>query len=289
MNCCDLHTHSFYSDGTSSPKEIIEEAQKIGLCAVALCDHNTLGGLDEFLLSAENSSVEAVAGVEIMAEYKEKEVHILGLFIERDCFSPLNDFLNTVTERKAVANYQFYKNLVAGGYDISLDAIKKDCQKASPNRMHFARELMRCGYVENVKDAFENILSKDKEFYVAPERSDAVEVIKLLNSMSIVSVLAHPFLNLNDELLESFLPLAKKTGLTAMETNYTLFSEEEKAKATALADRYGLLYSGGSDYHGENKKDVFLGKGKGNLFVPENHYKKLKEYHLKLQKNIDLL
>ncbi len=275
---CDLHTHSTCSDGTFTPTQIIEKAEGIGLVAVALCDHNNVSGLPEFFAAAENKNVEAVGGVEITTEYNEKEVHIVGLFIENRSYPTLNKLLDDIKLTKEYANKKMYQNLKDKGYDISYDNIFNTDGNNTINRVQFAKELMRCGYVESVEQAFKTILHEDGEIYVPTKRKDAIEVIRLLFSLSIVPVLAHPFLNLNINELREFLPLAKANGLVAIETNYSKFSKSQTEQAMKLCEEFSLLKSGGSDFHGDNKPEISLGIGKGDLAVPSSYYYQLKAY-----------
>lgn len=264
---CDLHTHSLYSDGTCAPEEILRSAERCGLSAVALCDHNTIAGIPAFLRAGETSSVEAVAGVEITAEYNRQEIHILGLFVPEASFRELNAFLGQIRAEKDHANSELFRRLTHAGYRLSLRRIEED-GKGMINRVHFARELVRCGYVSSIAEGFRGVLSEKNGLYRPPARREGLEVISLLRELSAVPVLAHPFLNLGGEDLRGFLPRAAAQGLLAMETRYSLFDEAATRQASALAAEFGLLESGGSDFHGANKPDIALGSGRGDLRVP---------------------
>lgn len=274
---CDLHIHSSYSDGSCTPSELIERAKALSLSAVALTDHNTLEGIPEFLASATERGVEAVAGIEISAEYNKKEIHVVGLFISEDRYAPLNEYLKNVRQKKEMANFELYRSLRAAGYDIIYERIFGEDKKGSINRVHFANELIRGGYISTVAEGFSGILSEARGFYKPAKRSCAFEVIDLLCSLNITSVLAHPFLNLSYDELRAFLPQARARGLVAIETDYSLFSAEQTAAARAIADEFGLMRSGGSDFHGTNKPDISLGTGKGNLRVPADYYAALRQ------------
>lgn len=279
MKLCDLHTHSSYSDGSFTPSEIIKEAEEKGLSAVALTDHNTFGGLAEFFEASRSSSVEGVGGVEITTEYKGKELHIVALFVDPDLHGELNDLLEMQQLIKDKANYDLYKRLKAEGYVINYQNILEAAKKGSVNRVHFANELIRCGYIEDRAQAFDDLLSEERGLYLPAKRLDALDVIRLLSSLSLVSVLAHPFLCLEYDELKEFLPKAKELGLCAMETDYSTFSEEETALAHGLADKFGLLRSGGSDFHGINKPLISLGQGMGGLKVPYEYLLEMKSKH----------
>lgn len=276
MKYCDLHCHSTYSDGTFTPLEIIKEAEKTGLCAVALTDHNTFGGLAEFFDAAEQSSVEAVGGVEITTDFKGEELHIVGLFVDPEKHTRLNDVLEMQQLIKDKNNYDLYKKLKAHGYEINYQNILEAAKKGSVNRVHFANELIRAGYIKERSEAFDGLLNEKNGLYVPAKRLDAFYTIELLSSLGIISVLAHPFLSLEYNGLKEFLPMAKKSGLCAMETSYSAFDEEQTRLAQALASEFGLLCSGGSDFHGSNKPHIALGVGMGELRVPYEYLLKLK-------------
>ncbi len=268
---CDLHTHSTASDGTYTPSQIVEEAERKGLFAVALCDHNTLSGLSEFKKAAENKSLIAVSGIEITCAYIGKEIHIVGLFVPDSGYDKINEFLVSVNESKRKSNDLLAKNLMNAGYNIDYEKIKADAGDGYVNRVPFAVELVENGYADSVEEAMDTLLDEKTGYYIPSVRPDAFKVIELLSMVGAAPVLAHPFLNLTYDELLKFLPVAKERGLIAIETDYSKFSEEERKLAKELAHRFSLLKSGGSDFHGDNKPDIALGKGRGDLFVPATY------------------
>jgi len=278
---CDLHTHSNYSDGSDSPAELVAKAKNIGLSAIALCDHNNLDGNEEFMETGKALGIETVAGVEISADCMGKELHILGLFVDKESFAVLKELTDTLRTEKESSNYRLYQNLKSAGYNISYERITEAGDKASINRVHFAKELIRCGYIQSLDEGFDTLLSKKSGYYVPPKRIDALELIWLLRSLGVVSVLAHPFLKMGEEELIEFIPKAR--GLSGMETNYSAFTKAQTERALSIAEQNGLLKSGGSDYHGKNKPRISLGTGEGNLLVPFEYYEKLKEHSLAIK------
>ena len=265
---CDLHTHSHYSDGTCSPAEILPEAEKLGLSAVALTDHNTLEGLPEFLDAARGSSVQAIAGVEISTGYGGKELHIVGLFLPEDRFPETTEFLSIINRRKEESNRQMIFNLKKAGYSLDYETIRSAHPQGTVNRAVIATALVEEGYVQSIREAFQTLLSKKQGYFIPPERIPALDAIGFLGSVGAVSVLAHPFLNLTETELRRFLPEAKAHGLGAIETHYSKFSPEETALARGIAREFDLAESGGSDFHGDVKPDISLGIGRGDLKVP---------------------
>lgn len=139
---------------------------------------------------------------------------------------------------------------------------------------------MQKGYVSSVKEAFQTLLMSKFGYYVPPKRPSSLYIIEKLKGFGSISVLAHPFLNMNEDELREFLPKAKACGLNATEAYYSLFDKAETELAEKICDEYGLLKSGGSDFHGATKPDISLGVGKGNLAIPTGIYKSLANcYH----------
>lgn len=266
---CDLHTHSTYSDGTYSPIQLIAEAERVGLSAIALTDHNTLTGLPEFLLAAETSSVEAIPGIEFSTDYMEMELHIVCLFIKPEHYPTIAEITDEINRRKQQSNIDLIDKLRQAGFDISYDRIKATMPQGEPNRALIGAELMRLGYVTSVKEGFQKLLGAKCGYYTPPKHIDAFELISIIRNLGAVPILAHPFLSIKDEQqLEVFLAKAAACGLLGIETRYPLFSDEQTSSLEILAKKYGLAQSGGSDFHGENKPDIRLGSGKGALQVP---------------------
>ena len=266
---CDLHTHSNFSDGSYTPKELIEAARQAGLSAIALTDHNTVLGLPDFLAAGQGSPVEAVPGIEFSTDYLDVELHILGLFIEPECYDEITDMTEQMRIRKEQSNLDLVEGLRRAGYALDYEQIKAQTPTGQVNRALIGKELTRLGYTASIKEAFSTLLKPSHGLYHPPKRLDAFETIRYIRSIGAVPVLAHPFLNLKtEEALRGFLKPAAEAGLVGMETLYPLFDEDQTRLAIILAAEFGLLQSGGSDFHGTTKPDIRLGVGKGNLSVP---------------------
>ena len=275
---CDLHTHSIFSDGTFSPAQLINEAEQIGLSAIALTDHNTVAGLTDFLTAAENSSVTAIPGIEFSSDYEDLELHIVTLFLRPEHYSAITELTDGMNLRKKQSNLDLIEKLNRDGYHISYETIKASMPAGEPNRANIAAELTRMGYTANNKEAFQTLLGAKCGYYQPPKRVDVFELIEFIRSMGLVSVLAHPFLSFKEEArLVKFLEKAAECGLQGMETHYPLFSPEQTQRLDDLAHQFGLAQSGGSDFHGENKPDISLGCGKGGLRVPLHFLDQLKD------------
>ena len=276
-NYCDLHTHSVFSDGTDTPARLIELAAEAGLSAVALCDHNTVAGLPDFLEAAKDSAVEAVPGVEISTDYADKELHILALFVQPQHYADVTALLAEGDRRKEQSNIDLVAALNAAGYALSYEEIKAKTPQGHINRAHIAAEMLELGYVESVQAAFRTLLSPKHGLYHPPKRIDAYDAIRFIKSIGAVAVLAHPFLSMDEQLLRAFLPRAVEAGLDAMEVFYSKYTEETTLLAVKIAEEYGILPSGGSDYHGGNKPDIAIGIGRGDLKIPHQWLNGLKK------------
>lgn len=268
MMTCDLHTHSVFSDGTYTPTEIVDAAIRLGLSAVALCDHNTVDGLPEFLSAAEGKNIEAIAGAEFSVDYNGTELHLLGLFIPEVQFSRISRLMETTMELKQQSNLDLIHALNQAGYRIDFEEIRNTTRNGTFNRSHIARALTEKGYTASIKEAFDTLLSPTAGFYKEPQRLSFWKMLDALTEMGAVPVLAHPFLNLNESQLTALLPLAKERGLAGIECVYSLYDPSTTQTSFNLARRFGLKCSGGSDFHGSTKPDIALGTGKGNLEIP---------------------
>lgn len=269
---CDLHTHTYYSDGSLSPEELVRKAEEAGIAAVALTDHNSVAGLPEFL--AAESAVQRVPGIEFTTEHNGVELHIIGLFVKERDYPAIQERLEILRKNKDIATKKLVENLQKAGYDLDLAHLQSKTQGII-NRAHIATELTEKGYTASVKEAFSRLLSPKCGYYESPKRPDACDTIRFIKSIGAVAVLCHPFLNLSEEELVAFLPLAKCAGLDAMETVYSTYDERTTQKAKRIAKEFGLLESGGSDFHGENKPDISVGTGRGNLAIPLEFLEKM--------------
>lgn len=267
---CDLHTHSTFSDGTCTPAQIMEKAIDAGLSAVALTDHNTVQGLPDFLAAARGKPIQAISGVEISTDYDHTELHLVGLFLCPDCFDAVNTYLAPFLQQKEESNVQLVQALNRSGYDLDYGQILASHPDGTVNRATIAAALLEKGYVDSIQEAFHGLLSKKSGYYLPPKRPDVLDAIAFLRSIRAVPVLAHSFLNLKTPAqLRQFLTTAVPHGLAAMETLYSTYTPETTALARQIAREFGLMESGGSDFHGQAKPHIHLGTGTGSLFVPQ--------------------
>ena len=195
------------------------------------------------------------------------ELHILGLYIRPEHYETVNRLLQQFLDRKEQANIAMIQRLNQAGIPLSYEKIRQ-ASAGSINRAVIGAEMVRMGVCESVKEAFSQWLSPKKGYYIPPKRPDAFETIRFIKSIGAVPVLAHPFLSMDEGMLRAFLPEAVRAGLDGMEVFYSTFDAQTTALAEEIAEEYGVLKSGGSDFHGENKPDITLGSGKGTLQIP---------------------
>lgn len=274
-NYCDLHTHSTFSDGTLTPRQLLQAACDAGLSAVALTDHNTVAGLPDFLAAAPDFPVQAICGIEFSVDYLGAELHLLALFLRPEHFGTIDAMMADFQRRKEQSNRVLVENLNQAGFRLDYDFIKA-ASGGYVNRAHIAAAMTEKGYAGSIKEAFKNYLSPKHGYYVPPQRPDVFETIHFIRSIGAVAVLAHPFLNLDESALLEFLPEAAKCGLDGMEVLYPTFDAQQTAAAQDFAARFGLLPSGGSDFHGDNKPHIRIGCGQGDLAIPDSFWQSLK-------------
>lgn len=264
---CDLHTHSHFSDGSHSPAWLISQAKEQQL-AIALTDHNTVAGLPEFLEEAHNQGVRTVPGIEFSTVCHGKELHLVGLFIAPEHFDYLESVAEDFHRRKAEANREMVRRLNAAGYEIDYNALLAKSLTGNINRAHMANALVEKGYMSTPQEAFEKLLGDNLPIYVSCERLETADAVRILRNIKAIPVLAHPLQELTEEGLRKILPELKEAGLIGLETHHSSYDDTTIDKASAIAREFGLLPSGGSDFHGQAKPDIRLGSGRGNLRIP---------------------
>ncbi len=272
----DLHTHSVYSDGTNTPAELVAMAEERGLRALALTDHDSVGGIPELLTAAETSSVEVVPGIELSAECEKGTMHVLGYFIDHTCPTLLKK-IEKVRSGRDERNLKILKKLNKLGYRLLWEDIERQAGRDVIGRPHIAAALVERGHVKSKKAAFELLLAKGRSGYVERDRYTARECIDLIRQAGGVSVLAHPAtIYLSDEKLRVLVGELKEHGLGGIEAHYAENRPENIRKFTGWAEELNLICTGGTDFHGKNSPDLKLGTGFGQLRVPDEALEQLK-------------
>lgn len=276
MKLIDLHAHTTASDGTATPRALAELALRQGLSAVAITDHDTVLGYPELEKAGKELGIETVPGIEISTKFH-RAVHILGYYI--DPHSPeLEPVLNWVVEDRDKRNKEMCRLMAADGLPVNYEDMKNRFGEVI-GRPHFADILVELGLAKNVKDAFDRYVEKGQRYYVGRTILPIERAIEIIRLSGGVPVLAHPFqYKLDDPGLRELIEYCMAQGLRGMECRYSGYGPEQSAYLEALAEEYGLIKTGGSDYHGSNKPRIYLGSGiEGNLHVPYEWLERLKE------------
>lgn len=265
----DLHTHSTCSDGSEAPARVVELAVIAGCEAVALTDHDGLGGVDQAKVRAEALGIGFVPGCEVSCAFSPGTMHILGYFIESG-EGPLQDELKGLRWDRSTRNERLVQRLRDLGLPISFEEVRAAAGGSVVGRPHFAAVLVANGAAESIQVAFDRWLAKGAPGYIPKARLKAATVLEAAKGSGAVSVLAHPLsLGLDASELERVLLELSAAGLAGLECYYGRYRPEERAWLANMATRHDLVVTGGSDFHGSFKPDLFVGTGTGNLQVPD--------------------
>lgn len=279
----DLHTHSLKSDGSMTPAEVVREAKRAGLAAIALSDHDTVDGIREAAAEGEKIGVEVIPAIEFSVQSK-TETHILGYFI--DIENPdLLKTLKEVVDLRIERNYVTCQRLNELGFDITIEEVRALAPNNFVGRAHFARVLMDKGYTKSVKEGFDLYMTSGKYAYCEKQRLTARDAVELIGKCGGISFLAHPHLTkLGDDELKEFLKELKGFGLSGLEGYYTDYTPEMQEKYQAMAKELGLLISGGTDFHAAMKPHISIGTGLGNMKIPYSVLEAMKAERDRLKK-----
>ena len=278
----DLHVHSCRSDGTFTPTELVDYAIKKGLKAFALTDHDSVDGLDEAIKYAEElrsrgfeNVPEIIPGIEFSTEYEGKDIHIVGLYIDYSG-EIFKKYIKEFVEAREERNKKMCALMEEDGINLSYEELIKDYPGAVITRAHYAKLLFKKGYVRTREEAFDKYIGDDCKYFIPREKISPEKAIELILKADGIPVLAHPVLyNLTPDRLDKLVKTLKSVGLIAMETDYSTYKSAERKRMHKLADKYHLLSSGGSDFHGSNKANIDLGVGHGDLCIPDEFLEKI--------------
>ncbi len=273
MKVCDLHDHSTASDGTLTPTQLVDLAVEKGLSAIALTDHNNIEGLSEFYKRCKEKGIAPAGGCEFTTEYEGTELHLIGMFIDEDKFPVVRKYLEALVIAKAESTKITIENLQKAGYPVSYEEFKRINGEGVKNRVHIANLLIAKGVVKEKQEAFDTLLSAKGPYYIPPKKLDFLKTIDFIHSIGAVAIWAHPLFHVNKERCDQILAVAK--NLDATEVYYTTYSDEDTEYMKQMVEKYHLIASGGSDFHGDNKPDVAIGVGHGNLKIPYSCYENL--------------
>lgn len=278
MKIIDLHTHSNVSDGSLTPAELIKRAISLNISALALTDHDTTDGVAE-AAKAANGQIEFIPGIELSASYLDREVHIVGLWVDADN----SDFQNQISEvylARKNRNAQIIERMQKAGIAITDESLRAEEGDGVLTRANFSNYLRRRGIVKSNNEAFERFLNPGRPFFIPRKHLTPQAAIDAIHTAGGVAILAHPLLyHFDDAALDKCAATMKDYGIEGIEVYYSRNVGSDELRVKHLADKYQLLYSGGSDFHGTYKPDIELGKGTGHLVVPYDILEPLKNQY----------
>jgi predicted metal-dependent phosphoesterase TrpH len=254
----DLHTHTTASDGTMPPRDNVRLAKEAGLSAVAITDHDTIAGLPEAMEEGKRIGIHVVPGVEISTVGNGQDIHILGYYFDMED-AQFHQRLKQLRETRDRRNEMMLEKLRSLGIPITLEEVLEhaagEAEGETIGRPHIAEVLIRKGYAEDMRQAFDRYLGKTGKAYVNPPRIHPFEAVDWIHEAGGTAVIAHPGLYGDDGLVEDII----RHGADGIEAMHSDHSEEDEARYSSLARRYGLIITAGSDFHGERHGNVFHG------------------------------
>lgn len=242
---CDLHIHSTCSDGTQTPEEIVAEAIRKRLSAIAIADHDTVKGVMPAIEAARGSDLTVIPACEISTEYEKTEVHILGYFIELDNEELAAKF-RYVREARRLRGDEIVGKLRALGVDITVEDVLAHSGGVSLGRPHVAQALVTKGYVSGPQEAFDRFLGRGKPAHVPRYKLSPFEAVAAVKAARGCAVLAHPGLGVSDSTIHALID----AGVEGLEAYHHHHSAANTARVLAIAQEHGLLVTGGTDSHG---------------------------------------
>lgn len=257
----DLHLHTTCSDGELTPEEIVGTASGLGLHTIAVTDHDTVACVPLAIQAARERGLNCIPGVEISCELAEGEAHILGYFVATEEGTPLSDMLARFRSARLGRARTMLDRLAELGMPLSWEEVGELARGESVGRPHIAQALVSRGYVDSIGEAFDRYLGRTGPAYVPRFKVEPEEAIDLVHEAGGVAVLAHPW-----GVVDLVRGLAA-AGLDGLEAYYAGYTEEMSAQLADLAAHYGLVITGGTDYHGPR---VSSGVEIGSVQVPES-------------------
>jgi predicted metal-dependent phosphoesterase TrpH len=273
----DLHTHTDQSDGTTPPHQLVRAAAAMSLEALAITDHDTLAGYDLAAPAAREAGLELICGIELSTRLEQKNgeprspsIHLLGYFPDREPRPEFRDWLLQQQQSRRARNVALIAKLQSLGVEIVLEEVQALGRNLT-GRPHFARILVSKGYVRTTQEAFDVYLADDAQAAVEREEPSLLAGIRRVAAAGGLAVLAHPVRLAQRELgqLEAFVAELVEAGLNGIEVFHSEHSAADTDRFLAVARRFALIVTGGSDFHGDNKPGIHLATGKGgNLCLP---------------------
>jgi 3',5'-nucleoside bisphosphate phosphatase len=276
----DLHTHSTHSDGSDSPTALIDLAVEAGCSAVALTDHDTVTGLDEARRRSVERGIEFVPGIELSCHTSTRNVHLLGHFVDHHD----NVFLERIATQQQLRharNVHLCERLTELGMDVTIEEVTAAAGGNTVGRPHFAAVLVAKGHVTSIEHAFSTYLAEGMPAYVERQELPAAVAIQWIHDAGGVATWAHPVWRSTTvrerPSTETVVEELVTSGLDGLEARYSRYDGGLRREMVRLAQRFGLVATGGSDYHGTFKPDLRIGVGVGDLDVPDSVLSELRE------------
>jgi predicted metal-dependent phosphoesterase TrpH len=269
----DLHSHTYESDGTLSPAQLIAEAVESGVRILAITDHDTFKGHDQAVDAAHAAGVELICGIELSNKLHGRSVHLLGYFLSHDKLAGFRDWVVELQQDRRERNIHLAEKLRELGFDITLEEAEAR-GRGMTGRPHFAQVMVSKGYVKDLRQAFDEYLDESAKAYVFRREPQFAESVEKIRSAGGIASLAHP-IRVNED-VPAIMPELCASGLNAIEAYHSDHTPEDTAMYLELARQYDLLVTGGSDYHGAVKPGVKLGTGDGHLKIPADLVDNLK-------------
>jgi predicted metal-dependent phosphoesterase TrpH len=264
----DLHSHTNESDGTFSPAELIAEARRVGVSTLGITDHDTFSGFDQAAPVARQAGVELVCGIELSTKLHGHSVHLLGYFLREDGLDEFRAWVMEMQASRRDRNVRLASRLRELGVEITLEEAQAR-GRGMTGRPHFAQLLLEKGYVGSLQQAFDDYLDESAKGYVYRHEPQFAEGVARIRRAGGIASLAHPIRVKGD--VAALLPELCGAGLNAIEVYHSDHSPEDTRSYLKLAQHYGMLATGGSDFHGSVKPGVELGTGRGNsLRIPDD-------------------
>jgi predicted metal-dependent phosphoesterase TrpH len=262
----DLHSHTNESDGTYSPAQLISAAREAGVEVLGITDHDTFAGYDQALPFARDAHLDLLCGIELSTKLHGHSAHLLGYFPKGNGLAGFRDWIVDMQASRRERNVRLAARLRELGFDITLEEAEAR-GRGMTGRPHFAQILVEKGYVSNLREAFDRYLDESAKAYVHRREPHFAEAVERIRNGGGVASLAHP-VRVNGDVPE-LLPELCDAGLNAIEAYHSDHGPADVELYLKLAEKYGLLVTGGSDFHGAVKPGVRLGTGcEGNLRVP---------------------
>ena len=266
MKFADLHLHTLYSDGTYSPEELIRQAKKAGLAAIAVTDHDTVEAIP-LVIEAAQGEIEIIPGIELTAKYETLEIHILGYFLDYKN-EELKQALAGLKENRVERAYKILEKLKELGLDLDPEAVFGIAKGGIVSRLHIARAMCNQGLVGSIPEAFQRYIGDRSPAYVLGFKYSPQEAIALIKDNGGIPILAHPYLLKSDDLILQLI----KAGIMGLEVYYPEHTQGMMNFYAELVAKNNLLATGGSDCHGDAKSNIKI----GSIKIPYELVEKLK-------------